>query len=530
MQSWIHVVEWRANTRADLVAVDDDRGYRWTYAELLERIERFAGGLVSRGVRPDDVVAVVGQNSAWYLAAALAVGRADAVPLLVNWRLPAPELAELLELARPTAVIADPGFASVVEEAAALCGLELAPMVLFPPPPNPPRQSSQRPGWVAMADVDAAPPERPARRLSSGGTFAILHTSGTTGKAKLIPLDNGGHIRALSGFAIEIGDQVAGAKHLQLMPLFHLAGFSQGVQCFLTAGTLSIPTSFNAADVIDRIERDRVEFFTAAPSIIDMLLDEVAQRREPPDLSSLKEIQYGSAPIRPELLRRAVTVLGCRFRQIYGNSESQSTVTLLAPEDHQPANPRLASAGKLALGWEGRVVDPSGAEVPTDAPGELLIRGESLFAGYWNDPEATAAAFLPGGWYRTGDIVRVDSDGYVWVLDRARDMVISGGENIFPAEVEALLAEHPDVKEAAVIGLPDERWGEVVHAVVVPAVSDHVDGAALIEWARERLAHFKCPRSVTFTDQLPRTTTGKVLKRELREQLVTEESTAAAPG
>jgi len=528
MQSWIHVVEWRAHTRPDLVAVDDDREQQWTYAELLQRIERLAGGLVSQGVRPDDVVAVVGQNSAWYLAAVLAVGRADAVPLLINWRLPAPELAELLKLARSTAVIADPGFTSVVEEAAALCGLDLGPMVLIPPPPELSTEASRPPGWVAISDLDAAPPERPMKRLSSSGTFAILHTSGTTGKAKLIPLDNGGHIRALSGFAIEIGDQVVGARHLQLMPLFHLAGFSQGVQCFLTAGTLYIPTSFNAADVIDRIDRDRVEFFTAAPSIIDMLVDEVTQRKEPPDLSSLKEIQYGSAPVRPELLRRAISVLGCRFRQIYGNSESQSTVTLLDPEDHEPANPRLASAGKLALGWEGRVVDPSGSEVPAGEPGELLIRGDSLFAGYWNDPVATASAFLPGGWYRTGDIVRIDSDGYVWVLDRARDMVISGGENIFPAEVEAMLAEHPDVKEAAVIGLPDERWGEVVHAVVVPAVSEHVDAAALIEWARERLAHFKCPRSVTFTDELPRTTTGKVLKRELREHLVTEEKSPAS--
>jgi long-chain acyl-CoA synthetase len=528
VQSWIHVLEWRANTHADLVAVVDDRGQAWTYAELLDRVEHVAGGLTSRDVGPDDIVAVVAQNSAWYLAAALAIGRAGALPLLVNWRLPAPELAELLTLARPSAAIADPGFTGVVEEAISLSGLTLSPKVVLPPPPKTPPGTGDRHGWDQVESLAAPAPERPLERLSSKSAFAILHTSGTTGKAKLIPLDNAGLIRALSGFAIEIGDQVTGSRHLQLMPLFHLAGFSQGVQCFLTAGTLYIPTSFNAADVIDRIERDGVEFFTAAPSIIDMLLDEIAQRVTPPQLSSLKEIQYGSAPIRPELLRRAVTVLNCRFRQIYGNSESQSTVTLLAPEDHQPDNPHLASAGKLALGWEARVVTASGDDVPAGEPGELLIRGESLFAGYWNDPAATEAAFLPGGWYRTGDVVRIDSEGYLWVLDRARDMVISGGENIFPAEVEALLAEHPDVKEAAVIGVPDPRWGEAVHAVVVPAVSDHVDGATLIEWARERLAHFKCPRSITFTDQLPRTTTGKVLKRELREQLASEAASPAS--
>jgi acyl-CoA synthetase (AMP-forming)/AMP-acid ligase II len=142
-----------------------------------------------------------------------------------------------------------------------------------------------------------------------------------------------------------------------------------------------------------------------------------------------------------------------------------------------------------------------------------------MFSGYLNDPEATAAAYLEGGWYRTGDVVRVDPERYVWVLDRARDMVIAGGENIFPAEVEAVLAEHPDVREAAVIGLPDQRWGEVVHAVVVPDHDPHADGPDLIAWTRERLAHFKCPRSISFVEVLPRTTTGKVLKRELRLQM-----------
>ena len=168
-----------------------------------------------------------------------------------------------------------------------------------------------------------------------------------------------------------------------------------------------------------------------------------------------------------------------------------------------------------------RVVDPDGRDLPPEMPGELLIRGECLFSGYWRDPEATAAAFADGGWYRTGDVVRLTADGYLYVLDRAKDMIISGGENIFPAEVEAVLAGHPAVADVAVVGRPDPTWGEAVHAVVIPVAGQAgaVSADEIVSWCRDNLAHFKCPKSVEFVDSLPRTTTGKVLKRELREQL-----------
>ena len=196
-------------------------------------------------------------------------------------------------------------------------------------------------------------------------------------------------------------------------------------------------------------------------------------------------------------------------------------ISLLPPEDHQPGHPRLDSAGKVSFGWEVRVVDPDGRDLPPDTPGELLIRGECLFSGYWRDPEATAAAFADGGWYRTGDIARLTADGYLYILDRAKDMIISGGENIYPAEVEAVLAGHPAVADVAVVGRPDARWGEAVHAVIIPepGQADAVSADEVIGWCRERLAHFKCPKSVEFTASFPRTTTGKVLKRELRAQL-----------
>jgi acyl-CoA synthetase (AMP-forming)/AMP-acid ligase II len=206
------------------------------------------------------------------------------------------------------------------------------------------------------------------------------------------------------------------------------------------------------------------------------------------------------------------------IRQIYGSTESQSMISLLAPEDHQPGHPRLASAGRISFGWEVRIVDARGHDLPPDTPGELLIQGECLLAGYWRDPEATAAAFADGGWYRTGDIACLTTDGYLYILDRAKDMIISG-ENIYPAEVEAVLARHPAVADVAVVARPDPTWGEGVHAVIIPAADSAATPEEIIAWCRERLAHFKCPKTAEFASSLPRTTTGKVLKRELRAKL-----------
>ena len=358
--------------------------------------------------------------------------------------------------------------------------------------------------------------------------LALVHTSGTTGRAKAIPLRHGALMMSVADFAIEIGDQVAGSRHLQILPLFHLGGFGQCLQAILTAGTVYIHTAFSPAAVIDAIEADRIEFFTAGPSLIDMLVAEI-RTRDRADLSSLREIAYGTAPITPSSLSAAVATFGCRFRQIYGNTESQSMISLLAPEDHQPGHPRLASAGRVSFGWEVRIVDPDGRDLPVDIPGELLIRGECLFSGYWRDPGATAAAFTEDGWYRTGDIAKLTGDGYLYILDRAKDMIISGGENIYPAEVEAVLARHPAVADVAVLGRPDPTWGEAVHAVVIPAPGPAVAPGDIVTWCRGQLAHFKCPKTVQFVSSLPRTTTGKVLKRELRAQLWAQSQAARPP-
>jgi acyl-CoA synthetase (AMP-forming)/AMP-acid ligase II len=523
MQSWIHVLEWRATVRPGVTALVDDRGAEYSYAALRAELERRAGGWAGLGAGPGHIAAIVAKNSADFLVHAFALMRAGATPAFVNWRLSPRELTEVLALVEPVAVAADAEFADLVDTAVP----GLGPRVVIGGGPVPP-------GWTDGGTLAGPVPPRP--ELSGGTVLALVHTSGTTGQAKAIPLRHGALMMSVADFAIEIGDQVTGSRHLQILPLFHLGGFGQCLQALLTAGTVYIHTAFSPAAVIDAIERDRIEFFTAGPSLIDMLVAEIRRRQDAghgtadhgADLSSLREIAYGTAPITPSSLAAALEAFGCRFRQIYGNTESQSMISLLAPEDHQPGHPRLASAGRISFGWEVRIVGPDGRDVPADTPGELLIRGECLFSGYWRDPVATAAAFAAGGWYRTGDIARLTPDGYLYILDRAKDMIISGGENIYPAEVEAVLARHPAVADVAVLGRPDPTWGEAVHAVIilVPGPAGDVSAEEIISWCRDNLAHFKCPKSVEFVTALPRTTTGKVLKRELREQLSQARSSA----
>src|SRR6516162_10419958 len=327
MQSWIHVIEWRANVRPEVTALVDDRGAVYTYAGLRAEMERTAGGWAGLAAGPGDVVAIVAKNSADFLVHAFALMRAGATPAFVNWRLSAREITEVLALMQPVAVAADAEFAGVIDAAWPGAGARVT--IGGGPVPE---------GWLDGASLTGPVPPRP--ELTSQTVLALVHTSGTTGRAKAIPLRHGALMMSLADFAIEIGDQVAGSHHLQILPLFHLGGFGQCLQALLTAGTVHIHTVFNPAAVIDAIEADRIEFFTAGPSLIDMLVAEIG-KRDHPDLSSLREIAYGTAPITPSSLSAAVAAFGCRFRQIYGNTESQSMISLLAPEDHQPGHPRL---------------------------------------------------------------------------------------------------------------------------------------------------------------------------------------------
>ncbi|MEU5880773.1 AMP-binding protein [Spirillospora sp. NPDC047279] len=484
MLSLIHVLEWRAAVTPDQVAFSDDRGAELTYAGLAAAAGRAAAGYAASGVSPGDVVPIVARNQAAWVTALFGLVRAGALPAAVNWRLAAPEVGALLELLRPAAVVVDEPCAPLVAGAG-------VPVL---------RLDGELP--------DGPMPGRPVERLRGPEPCLLLHTSGTTGRAKLVPVTHQQLIGAVTFMKLEVPEAVPGARHLSALPLFHIAGLANLAYALFTGGHLHVLGGFSPAGFVDELAARRIQLTQLVPTLIRAVTEEVRGRAAAPDLSALAEVVYGASPIDPGLLATAVETLGCRFRQNYACTETGPLpVTTLSPRDHDPALGRLATAGRPSLGWELRLGES----------GEIQVRGAAPFPGYWDDPEATRQVMTADGFYRTGDIGVVDADGYVTIVDRLKDMIVTGGENVHPAEVEAVLSAHPAVRETAVIGVPHEKWGETVHAVVVLTADGKAGPDELITWTRERLAGFKCPTGVTFAAELPRNATGKVLKTTLRE-------------
>jgi long-chain acyl-CoA synthetase len=498
--SWVHVLEWRAAVTPEAVALSDDRGAALTYAALAAAMERSAAGYAAAGIRPGDVVPIIARNHVGWVTALFGLVRAGALPAAVNWRLAAPEVTALLQLMRPAAVVSDADCAALAKQAvAALAGPEPVLLGLGEPAATDPA------GPQAEPYVDH-PASRPVDRLRGPEPLVLLHTSGTTGRPKLVPLTHQMLVAADVFMKLEVPEATVGARHLSALPLFHVAGLANLGYVLFTGGHLHVLGGFAPAGFVDELAARQIQLTQLVPTLIQAVTDEVSSRDEPPDLSHLVEVVYGASPIRPDLLERAVRTLGCRFRQNYASSETGPLpITSLPPDDHDPARGRLATAGRPSLGWEIRLGEH----------GEIQVRGAAPLPGYWNDPQATSEAMTADGFYRTGDVGTIDTDGYLTIIDRLSDVIITGGENVYPAEVEAVLAAHPHVADVAVIGIPDDRWGETVHAVVVAAPG--LDTDELITWARGGLAGFKCPTGVTVVSQLPRNATGKVLRSALRE-------------
>ncbi|MEU7003680.1 AMP-binding protein [Nonomuraea sp. NPDC046570] len=479
MLSWIHVLEWRAVTTPDTVALSDQYGGELTYAALAARLERAAAGYAAAGLAPGDVVALLARNRVEWAVSLFGLVRAGALPVLINWRLTAAEIDAVLAPAAARIVVADEACAKLVD----------------------------RPVLPLLPEAVGLPvPERPVERLRGAEPLVLLHTSGTTGRPKLVPISHEMLVAAATFMKLSVPEAREGARHLSALPLFHAAGLANLAYALFTGGHLHLLDGFSPAAFVDELAGRRIELTQLVPTLIGAVVTEVAGRTARPDLSGLVEVVYGASPIQPELLARAVRTLGCRFRQNYASTETGPLpMSTLPPGAHDPALGRLATAGRPSLGWEVRLGEHD----------EIQVRGAIPFPGYWNDPEPTRQASTSDGFYRTGDIGSFDADGYLTIVDRLTDMIVSGGENVHPAEVEAVLIGHPGVREVAVIGVPDDRWGESVHAVVVARGS--LDPDALAGWARERLAGYKCPTGMTLVAELPRNATGKILKGPLRE-------------
>jgi long-chain acyl-CoA synthetase len=301
------------------------------------------------------------------------------------------------------------------------------------------------------------------------------------------------------------------------MPLFHIGGCGYGSSTMMAGGHTVLMPEVRVPDILALIPQYRVTHTFLVPSVVQMLLN--APEVDGADLSSLQLLMYGAAPMGDVLLRRAITVLGCNFMHAYGMTESSGTVAILRPDAHDPdgPNPHLLKSCGRAMPWvELRVMDAEGEPAPAGTTGELWIRSPMLMAGYWRNPQATAAAITPDGWFRSGDAAQMDSDGHVFLIDRMKDMIISGGENIYPAEIENVLNGHPAVAQVGVIGVPHDRWGETPLAAVVLRPGTQATEDDLRAYTRANLATYKCPSRFIFVPELPRNASGKLLKPEMR--------------
>ncbi len=499
------IVRHHGRTRPDRVALHFE-GRRLTYGELDRRASRIANGLIAAGVTPQARIAVLSKNNPAFFELWFGAAKADAVLVPVNFRLAPPEIAFVVNDAEAEVLFVGADFHAAVEKVAH--ELKTVRLIIA--------IDGGHPTWPAYADWVARQSDSdPELAIDSGHCAIQMYTSGTTGHPKGARLSHANLLTLLPGAVEQFGSWHDGDVSLVCMPLFHIGGSGWALVGLYRGVENVVTRDFDPPAILRAIEEFGVTKAFFVPAMILFLL-QVPECRTT-NFSSLELIAYGASPAPIELLRNALKTFGCAFAQVYGLTETTGAITYLPPEDHKAeAVERLKSCGKPMTGVEIRIVDAAGREVAPGEVGELICRTPQIMLGYWNLPDATRQA-VRDGWFHTGDAGYMDRDGYVYIYDRVKDMVVSGGENIYPAEVESALFGHPAVADVAVIGVPDDRWGEQVKAIVVGKPGVAVTADELIAFARERIAHYKAPRSVDFVEALPRNPSGKILKRELRK-------------
>jgi fatty-acyl-CoA synthase len=475
---------------------------RLTWSELDAQINRIANALVARGVTANARVALMLPNGADYLLAQQALARLGATAVQIGYRLKAGEIAHILTNAEPIATIVAVDYLPAMREARAQARLA-GPLLVVGA-----RDRDDDDWGRALA---AASPEVPQRRGEAGDPGVIIYTSGTTGKPK-------GAARSYKRTGLEsVADMIhqvgmsSADRHLAVCPLYHSAAPAFVAITMTLGGTVVLMNHFDPEGALAIIERERVTSSMMVPTMLIRMANLPAETRAKYDTSSLRWVMSGAAPLSTEVARQWMAAFGAKLWNFYGATET-GLVTLAGPADHLT---RPGTIGRAMRGNQIRLLDDGGAELPTGQVGELYARNSTLMSGYHNNAEATASA-QRDGFYSVGDLGRVDADGYYYLESRKHDMVISGGVNIYPREIEDHLHTHPAILEAAVVGVPDPEWGETLRAFVVARRGLAVTEAEVIEFCRASLADYKRPRSVTFLEELPRNPTGKILKRELR--------------
>ena len=469
-----------------------------TWSGTLARVERLAAGLRACGARPGDRIAILAANSDRYIEALYAIAWAGCVFVPFNTRWARAEMVAALADSQPVVLMADESFA-VQAEALATEGLALIGLD----------------GLLGCGSIDQLIDANAplADACPSGDALAgIIYTGGTTGRSKGVMLS---HANLLINFLLfhAAAPFDRDTRFLHTPPMFHLADLTNVFGITMLGGSHVVLPGFEANAAIDAIERHRVTALVLVPTMIGMLCETLRAREA--DLSSVRRLTYGASPISPTLLQRAMVALpNTRFCQGFGQTEHSPALTMLDHQDHLEG--RLESCGRPLPSVDLRIVDSALKDVPTGQVGEVLARGPSVMLGYWNQPALTAETVVDG-WLRTGDAGRFDTDGYLYLVDRVKDMIVTGGENVYSAEVENALLQHPDVLQCAVIGIPDERWGESVHAVLQIREQSQLTEEEVRQHCEPLIANYKRPKSVEFRrEPLPLSGVGKILKSALR--------------
>ena len=494
------ILHFWAKERPDGPAFDQD-GRVTSYAEADDLTRRLIALMQARGIDAGDRVAWLGKNRDIYFLLYIAAARMGAVMVPIGWRLAPREIAYILTDTEAKLVFADADFVDVAHQVASE----------VPANPEVIEAEAARMAASGFEPADYTPP-------GPHDPVLQLYTSGTTGNPKgamlsntnLLGLRNAGNEAGLDWQFYEPIDCM-----LVAMPCAHIGGTGLGIMALASGLPGLVQAEFSPDAVFDAIEKGGATRLFIVPAALQMMVNHPRCRSV--DYSRLKYILYGAAPIPLELLRQSMDVFNAQFIQVYGMTETTGTICMLPPEDHDPnGNKRMRSAGKPLPGVDLRIVDGAGNDMPVGEVGEVWTRSSNNMIGYWNLPDATKGTVADGGWIKTGDAGYLDEDGYLYIHDRVKDMIITGGENVYPAEVESAIYGHPDVLEVAVIGVPDAKWGEAVKAVCVPKPGAQVDVESVIAWARERIAGFKVPRSVDVIEALPRNASGKILRKDLR--------------
>ena len=480
-----------------------------TYGQLDERSSRFANGLRAEGVAEQARVAWLDKNAPEYFDAVFGTAKVNAVLCAVNWRLAPREAAFIINDSEATVLVIGEELLPMLDAMAGELTTVKRVLVVGDAPVTGDRHAYET--WLAAQDATDPGVE------GGGDDVAFqFYSSGTTGRPKGVMLTNDNLFASVdaNNEALLFGPE---SVNLVVMPLFHVAGGAWALLGLYNGVPNILMRDVDPAAIVRLVPEHGITHAVLVPAVIQFL--QMVPGVQDADFSSLELIVYGASPISQQVLTGAIRLLGCKFMQAYGMTETTGGCVLLPPEDHDPDGPnahRLRAAGKAGPNTEVRVVDEEMNDVPVGDVGEIVVRGPQNMKGYWNMPEATAETLLPDGWLRTGDAGFLDDDGYVYVHDRVKDMIISGGENVYPAEVENLLMSHPAIADVAVIGVPDDRWGETPKAIVVRATGSDIAAEEIIAFARDGLAHYKCPTSVDFLDELPRNPSGKILKKDLR--------------